>query len=142
MLSTPPKAPGLRVAAPLVALQGVLGLAYTIYLVVDTIRFGAQGPSDVSNSGAEWIMILIFALVSLGLLWSAAGLWRERRWARSPVVLIEVIFVIVGFQQVTNASIVGPVRVAFGVIAVAALVTLVCVFLRSSTARFNAAASE
>lgn len=142
MLATPPQALGLRISAPLVAVQGLLGLGYTIYLIVDTLRLGAQGPSDVSNTGAEWIMILIFALVSLGLLWAATGLWREARWSRAPVVLIEVIFVIVGYQQMTNAQIVGPVRAAFGVVGVAALVTLVCVFLKSSTARFNASAGE
>ena len=142
MLKTPPLALGLRMAAPLVAIQGIVSLAYTVFVIVETIRFGATGPAGVSSSEGSVIQIALFVLVSLALVWSASGLWRERRWARAPVVLIEIIFLIAFAQQAANTDIEAWLRASFAIISFTALVTLVCVFLRSSTARFNASAGE
>lgn len=87
---------------PLVALAviaGVEGLAlciYAIFDVVEAIRVGATGPSDVSNGPAILLQIVILAIFGIGLLAVAWGWWTSRRWARGPFILAQLFALVVG----------------------------------------------
>ena len=98
---------------------------------------GATGPADVSNGAAETILIVIMGLIGAALVWCSMGLWRERRWARAPVVLLEIIIGIVSFNAMTNPGYPSWIRIIFGALCVMAVGTLVSLFLPSTTAAFN-----
>ena len=128
MRKSPPSARGLLVAAPAAAVQGLAAAAYAIFLVEEVIRVGATGPADVSNGAAETILIVIMGLIGAALVWCSMGLWRERRWARAPVV---------SFNAMTNPGYPSWIRIIFGALCVMAVGTLVSLFLPSTTAAFN-----
>jgi len=137
MRKSPPSARGLLVAAPMAAVQGLAAAAYAIYLIEEVIRVGATGPADVSNGAAELILIVIVGLIGAVLVWCSIGLWRERRWARAPVVLLEIIIGIVSFNAMTNPGYPSWIRMVFGALCVMAVGTLVSLFLPSTTTAFN-----
>ena len=82
MLRTPS---ALRAAAVLVAAQavglGVLVVFYVVELVVST----------ASNVAAALTSIGLFALAAAGVALCSRGLARHRRWARSPVLVLELV---------------------------------------------------
>ena len=137
MAKSPPSARGLLVAAPAAAVQGLAAVAYVIFLIEVVIRVGAPGPADVSNGAAETVLIVIVGLIGAALVWCSTGLWRERRWARAPVVLLEIIIGIVSFNAMTNLGYPSWIRIIFGALCVIAVGTLVSLFLPSTTAAFN-----
>jgi hypothetical protein len=97
----------LRAAAALVAAQavGVFGLAvfYVIELLV---------ASSTSRGGAAVSAVLVL-LTAFGLLLCAKGLREGRRWARSPVLVLEVIAVpvAIGLLQGGRWYVGGPILV-------------------------------
>ena len=137
MRKSPPSARGLLVAAPTAAVQGVAAAAYAVFLIEEVIRVGATGPAAVSNGAAETILIVIIGLIGASLVWCATGLWRERRWARAPVVLLEIIIGIVAFNAMINPGYPSWIRIVFGALCLMAVGTLVSLFLPSTTAAFN-----
>src|SRR4029453_4747987 len=69
-----------------------------------------------------------FVLYAVALGWCASGLWRAKRWSRSPVVLTELIGLGVAWSFATGPS----ARLAAG-LALLSIATLVCVFLPAAT---------
>ena len=115
------ESPG-RVLIALAVIAGTEGLGllgYALYDVVQSIRFGATGPAEVSNGPALFIQILIFAVFGVGLLLVARGLLRAQRWSRSPLVLAQLIALLVGFPLAQNST--GPVRAVGAALLVLAL---------------------
>jgi peptidoglycan/LPS O-acetylase OafA/YrhL len=132
-----PSSLGLRVAAVVAAVQGLMLFGYSVYLVVQVARFGITGPAEVSNVPAVVLEILIFGLFGLSMLWSARGLWQVRRWARAPIVLGQLIAIVVAVPFVTATGTVERVVAIVTLVGVAACV--VGIFHPRSTAELNAA---
>jgi len=111
------RTPG-RAFIALAAIAGLEGLAlvgYAVYDLVSVIRFGIQGPSEVSNTPAVTLQILIFALFGAALAWVGRGWWRQRRWARAPFLLGQLLALVVG---VPLAQAEGRVEAVAGVVIV------------------------
>jgi len=137
MAKSPPSARGLLVAAPAAAVQGLAAVAYAIFLIEEVIRVGATGPVEVSNGAADTVLIAIVGLIGAALMWCSVGLWRERRWARAPIILFEIIIGIVSFNAMTNPGYPSWIRMVFGALCVMAVGTLVSLFLPSTTTAFT-----
>jgi hypothetical protein len=74
-----------RVAAGIVAGQGVAVLAAAAFLTVRGL-----GRDAADRTGAE-LGALLVGLAGAALVVAARGVWRHRRWARSPVVVLELL---------------------------------------------------
>ena len=99
--------------------EGVVLMGYAIFDLVSVIRFGIRGPAEVSNAPGVTLQILIFALFGGGLAWVARGWWRQRRWARAPFLLGQLLALVVG---VPLARAGGHVEQAAGIVIVLAAV--------------------
>lgn len=86
--------------AGIAAIEGLVLVGYAVFDLVSVIRFGIQGPSEVSNPPAVALQILIFAVFGAGLLLVARGWWRIRRWARAPFLLVQLLALVVGVPLV------------------------------------------
>jgi hypothetical protein len=86
----PQSPPTLRGAAIVQAAESVVVLAATVLAVVDT----ATGQSYHVNSGIALSVIGLAAAAALA--WTARGLARARRWSRTPALLTQLFFGIVG----------------------------------------------
>jgi hypothetical protein len=75
----------LRIAAAVLFLQGAALLALGIYILIELFVSTAQ-------STANAIVEVLLYVVMTACLWLVArGLWRARRWARSPAVVVQVV---------------------------------------------------
>lgn len=99
--------------------EGAVLVGYAIFDLVSVIRFGVRGPAEVSNAPAVTLQILIFVLFGGGLAWVARGWWRQRRWARAPFLLGQLLALVVG---VPLARAGGDVEQAAGIAIVVAAV--------------------
>ena len=109
--------------AALALLEGVGLIAYATFSIVEAIRVGASGPEEVSNLPAIAVLILIQALFGLGMLWVARGWWQQRRWARAPFVLTQLIALLVGYELAQSAGLVERVSgIGLGLVAIVGLV--------------------
>ena len=111
------RTPG-RAFVALSAIAGLEALAlvgYAIYDLISVIRFGIHGPSEVSNTPAVTLQILIFALFGAALAWVCRGWWLRRRWARAPFLLGQLLALVVG---VPLAQAEGRVEAVAGVVIV------------------------
>src|SRR6516162_6332696 len=86
----PHSPPILRVAAAVQAAEAALVLAATVLVGVDA----AAGRSYHVNSGIALALIGLAAGAALALV--AVGLARARRWSRTPALLTQLFFGIVG----------------------------------------------
>jgi Na+-driven multidrug efflux pump len=118
-----------RSFAALSAIAFVEGLAlvcYGLFDMVEAIRIGVTGPTDVSNTPALVLQIVLFLVFGAGLLWVARGWWRGRRWARAPFLLAQLIALVVGIPLAQSA---GSIERWVGIaLTLAAAVGLVLVF--------------
>jgi hypothetical protein len=80
----------LRVAAAVQAAESAVVLAATVLAAVDTFA----GRSYHQNSGIALTVIGVAVAAALALV--AAGLARARRWSRTPALLTQLFFGIVG----------------------------------------------
>lgn len=129
-MALPPALP-LRIAAIVALVEGAAFTAYAIYVIVEVARFGITGPSAVSNVQSVTLEIVIFAVFGIGLLLAGWGLWRARRWGRAPAVLGQLLGLVVGVPLVSAT---GSVERVAGILIVAmAVVSLVCLFMPSTT---------
>jgi hypothetical protein len=105
--STRPDQPvPLALGAALVALQGLVGVGIGVFFIIGGVTLGPDDPADAAMIGG---MTLAMAA---GLLASARGLTRRRRWARAPVLVWQLIMLGVGFSEIrTNASLAVPLIV-------------------------------
>ena len=130
-LGPPPRSLGLRIAAPLVAVEGAVLTVYGVYLLVEALRQGVTGPAEVSNVPAVVLEIVIFTGFGVALLATARGLWRTWRGARAPAVLAQLIAIVVGGPLVFASE--AASRVAGIAIVVTAVATTVAIFGRGVT---------
>lgn len=87
------------VALTVVALlEGAGLLAYAAFDIVEAVRVGITGPEEVSNPAALTLLIVLTAGFGAGLGWVGVGWWRERRWARSPFILAQILLVLIGYE--------------------------------------------
>lgn len=117
------RSPLLVVLSALVAAQGALLLGLALFNVLELARGGAGG---VSGGDPEVIFASIAgisAVGGVGLMWAARGLYRGRRWARAPALVVQLIIglVAVGPGGVMSA---GLPYVAVPLLAWAVFVTV------------------
>jgi hypothetical protein len=109
----------LAVAAALVALQGLAGVAYGGYLAVRAL---VDDPAE-SVVGAE-IGALLLVAGGAGLIACARGLLGARGWARAPVITVQLLAVLIGINYVQTPAPGPTVGVALLVLAGAVLYAL------------------
>jgi hypothetical protein len=85
----------LLVASGLVALQGLVGIAYGLYLGIRAL----VDDSAESLAGAEIGALLLIA-GGAGILACARGLASRQGWARAPVITVQLLTALVGFNFV------------------------------------------
>lgn len=135
-LSIPP-APeprGLRIAAPLLALEGLVAIVYGGYLGIMAVRIGPTGPSEVSNTPGLIIEVLLYLAFGAALLAVGHGLWRVAGWSRSPAVLAQLLIAVIA---VPLAQAVGPERFVGMALTACGVAILVGVFVPASRAAFD-----
>jgi hypothetical protein len=88
----------LVVAAVVVVVEAAGLLGYAVVTSVQALR------GDRSTAlGAALLAVLLVAW-GAGLLVAARGLWRVRRWARSPVIVSELLLLAVGIPLIQGAG--------------------------------------
>lgn len=94
------RSPLLVALAALVALQGMALLVIAVFYVAELARDQAAEPRGALFAA------LVAVIVGLGLLACARGLIRGRRWARSPVLVVQLLLalVAVGPEGVVHGS--------------------------------------
>jgi hypothetical protein len=102
----------LAIAAGLALLEGLVLLAYAVLEVAHT----ASGRVGLAVTTA-----CFFALVGGALVVCAYGLWRIRSWARSPVVVVQLITLLTAWSFRG-----GDTTVVAVVLAAVSLTVLVC----------------
>jgi hypothetical protein len=82
------------VLSALVTLQGVALVAAAVTTLADTAP--EQGRAGDSGNAVIALFIAGTALIgAFGLLVAARGLFRQRRWARAPVLVVQLILALV-----------------------------------------------
>jgi hypothetical protein len=104
----------LAAAAVLVLVEAAGLVLYAVVAAVQALR------GDRSSVLGALLLVLILLVWAAGLAVAARGLWQVRRWARSPVVVSELLLLAVGIPLVqgTGAA-VGAVGVCVVALAVA-----------------------
>jgi hypothetical protein len=97
--STPPRE--IVGAAALSALEGVVLAGIAVLLVVKT---AVGNPNSVLGALSGALLALFGAAVLIGL---ARPILRLRRWARTPIVVLQVIWLPVGFSLTFQAGLPG-----------------------------------
>ena len=100
--------PYLVVGAALTALEGLVLLVYAALELAHL---------DADRASLAVTTAVFFAVLGAALVWCAAGLWRVRSWARSPVVVIQLITLLtawsfVGGETTWVAAVLAAVSVA------------------------------
>lgn len=108
----------LAVVCLLTLLEAAAALGLGLGLAADLVR------GRVQSVGASTFLVVCALGIALLLSASARGLWRGRRWARSPVMTFQVLLVVLGVGWVGA----DPAPWTWGVLAVA-LVVAVALFV-------------
>ncbi len=111
--ATPARPPQLTAAAALAALEGLVALAYGVVEIGQVRLFRAVVGVGVSVTMIGFAVLLVVA---------ARALLRVRRWARGPVVAVQLIMLPVGWSFRGGAT--TGVAVAMIAVAVATLVAV------------------
>ncbi len=104
-------------------LTAVEGLVVLVYAVLEMAHL------DADRVGVAVTTAAFFALVGGALLFCAAGLVRGHSWARSPVVVVQLITLLTAWSFVG-----GETTWVAVVLAVVSVAVLVCVLHPRSTA--------
>ena len=101
----------------LLAVETAAMVALVVFLVYADVTGGAT-----SRGGA--VMLTVFtALVAALIGWLAWALWRRRRWARGPAIVLQLLLLPSGYSMaVSGAAWLGLPLMAIGLCGVAALV--------------------
>ncbi|MBO3083814.1 hypothetical protein [Cellulomonas fengjieae] len=106
--------PVLLVVCLLVVLEAAAFLGLAVAWTTDVVRGAATMP-------AASLFLAAFGFgIALLLLLAARGLWRGRRWARSPVIMWQILLVVLavgwlGAEQTVWAAAVLVIAVVVGV---------------------------
>jgi hypothetical protein len=100
----------LKVAAGLVLVEAIVLLGYAISLLA---RIDSRHPQVAITTA------IAFAIFASGLTWCAWSVTRGRSWARSPIVLAQLIQLMVGWSF--HASPTTPIAIALGLTALIVL---------------------
>lgn len=95
----------LLVVCLLVVLEAAAFLGLAVAWAADVVRGAATMPA------ASLFLVAFAAGVALLLLLAARGLWRGRRWARSPVIMWQILLVVLAFGWLSAEPAVWPVLV-------------------------------
>lgn len=82
----------VRVAAALTTLQAVVGLVFVIALLIRSLSPGL-GAAGTLNRGDTYGEAGYYALLSALVLVVGIGLWRGKRWARTPTLLLQLLLI-------------------------------------------------
>jgi hypothetical protein len=115
----------LLIAAVVVALQAVAGLAYGVYLMLAGVLWH---PISVGRAEGAGVIVLV---MGAGLALVAFGLTRSRRWARTPAAMVQT-FGLWASYYILQAGL-YPVG---ALVIVACVATLVLLFLPRATRSF------
>lgn len=85
-------------------MQGAFYAIYAILITAGVLRFGLSGPEAVSNPGGVTLAVIIYLFFGVGLLATAWGWWKIKRWARSPFVLAQLLALVVGIPLISAAG--------------------------------------
>jgi hypothetical protein len=121
----PTPARPLAALAAIALMEGVGLVGYAVFLLVEAVRLGATGPSDVSSVPAIALQIALFVIFGAGLLWVARGWWASRRWARAPFLLAQLMALVIGIPLAQSE---GSERLVGIVLSLMAAVGLVLTF--------------
>ena len=116
--------PYLVVGAAMTALEGLVLLAYAALEVAHL---------DADQASVALTTAVFFAVVGGGLVLCAWGLWRLRSWARSPVVVAQLITLLTAWSFVG-----GETTWVAVLLASVSIVVLACVLHPRSTAALAA----
>jgi hypothetical protein len=98
----------------LVLLEAALFVGLGVALVADLVG----GNTDTVG---VTVFLALFALAIGALLgWCARGLWRGRRWSRSPVITWQIILLILGVSSAAG----GVTLVSLGLVALATAILI------------------
>jgi hypothetical protein len=114
----------LLAAATLTALEGLVLLVYAVLELASV---------DADRASVAVTTAVFFGVMGGGLLLCASGLWRGRSWARSPVVVAQLITLLTAYSFTGGET----TRVAV-VLAGVSVAALVCVLHPRSTAALAA----
>ena len=114
----------LVVGAALTALEGVVLLVYAVLELAHV---------DADRASVAVTTAVFFAVLGGALVWCASGLWRVRSWARSPVVVVQLITLLTAWSFVG-----GETTWVAAVLAVVSVAVLVGVLHPRSTAALAA----
>ncbi|WP_146845190.1 hypothetical protein [Cellulomonas terrae] len=103
MTGRPP--PVLLVVCLLVTLEAAAFLGLAVAWAADVVRGAATMPA------ASLFLVAFAAGVALLLLLAARGLWRGRRWARSPVIMWQILLAVLAIGWLGADPAVWPVVV-------------------------------
>jgi hypothetical protein len=84
------RSPQLALLAALVALQGAGLLVIAGFYTAGLVSDAAADQAGTAYAAAMSVFL------GLGVLWAARGLLRRRPWARSPVLVVQVLMALVG----------------------------------------------
>jgi len=114
----PPTAPArpalLAVVCLLTLLEAAAAFGLGVAWAADLVRGAAQ------SVGATTFLVVFALGIAVLLAASARGLWRGRRWARSPVMTWQVLLIVLGVGWVGA----DPAPWTWGVLAVALVVAV------------------
>jgi hypothetical protein len=114
----------LVVGAGLTALEGLVLLVLAVLEVLD---------ATAGRVGLAVATAVFFTLMGGSVLGCAAGLWRVRSWARSPVVVVQLIALLTAWSFYGGDT--TPVAVVLAGVSIA---VLVCLLHPQSTAALAA----
>jgi hypothetical protein len=107
----------VRAAAALVALQGLAGVGFAGYLVVN-------GASAAQGTGAVLPEAGLFLVIGAAVLALARGLARGRFWARTPAIVVQLLLLPVDWSLLMTAH-----RVVAGLLAGALLLATLALLM-------------
>ncbi|SFD35288.1 hypothetical protein [Streptomyces aidingensis] len=131
-----PKGPENRPAhtAAAAVLTGLEGLAAAGLGVLMLVLVVTGDPDGVAQAVTGAVTVLALAAIPLA---AASGLWRLRRWARGPAVLVQILCLPIGFELLAQG---GLLRAAGLALMAAAVTALVCLFSARTTRALGTAA--
>jgi hypothetical protein len=106
----------VRLAGALVALQGLTGLAFAIAVLVRAL--GAKTGADNLYGEVGMFVVLAGAILAV-----AGGLVLGRTWARTPAVVVQLLFIAVAWYAIGPTKLVVPAIITV-VVCVAVLALL------------------